>query len=257
MPLPELTILTAIHGRHDLAEAWAAHYAHMAAELRAEEVCELSRVAVLSPEDAPLGPVLDRYGVCWRTYENNPVAVKWQVGAMFARELCRATIGLMIFGSDDFASLAYVRAVAYQLIHARQGRIMGIRYALGPDRCYFLDAASGRLGRVGPRHETQIGAGRAFPIAELDALEWILWPSIADRALDTRCAEWLALRGVAILPIHLDRVPGAAIVDVKDGRNIHDWSALPYSAIWDRGPAREHLATFGLDHLVDLAEALR
>jgi hypothetical protein len=129
-------------------------------------------------------------------------------------------------GSDDFLSIEYVRFAARRI---GRGWIGGF----GPDRCWILDAETGRMGlwrsslflpsgNLGKK--TPCGAGRVFGRVMLDAVDWQVWPFDADRKLDLLSGAYLEKAGFGLDLFDPSTTPGVYVVDVKTSENLHPWT---------------------------------
>lgn len=251
-----LAIITAIHGRHRVVEAMLRHHVRLAAQVA--DCCELSVVAVMSPSDAAaLFPVCDELGILRSAWQNNPVSRKWQGALTLARHMLNPD-AVMVVGSDDFINEAYLRHAVARLKSGVQG--------CGPDSVWFYSIPGGPLGlwrgpmtiERSPEHSVALpaGAGRVLSRGLLDALEWQLWDFDRDTALDTHSSRRIIERTNSSMSIiRMDSVPGAAIVDCKNGCNIHAWSAIPYSHVVESAGARELLQQVGLGVCVEVGDA--
>jgi hypothetical protein len=236
-----LAILTAIHGRHGLARLWLGHYAAIRAACPLDEVVLF---AVVSPEDRePLAAALAAAGCRWVTCRNSPVAYKWQAGIEFIRAVWPAVAAVSVYGSDDLASIGYIRLCL--------SRLASGDVAFGPDRIHMVDAPTGRL-RVwqgphdSPSGKQPAGAGRCWPAAALDAMNWQLWPGPRDHGLDTLSHAATMNGGVRMEVLPLAATPEAVIVDVKSpGRNIHGFDKFVRWPLGTPGELAAVLARIG------------
>jgi len=250
----QIVLLTCIHGRHTVAELMLKHHTGVAAGLREAGGCDFQLAAVMSPEDEPvMGPVCDSLAVRWRTQENRPVSVKWQCGLEFVKKTFTDVDAVTVIGSDDFMSVAYMAQIA---------SVIAGRWSLGfgPDRCWMLDAATGRLGlwcRPVVRDITGIpcGAGRVFARELLDRVSWRLWRGNKDRGLDTLCSKRLRKLGYRLDVMGLTNDGQRAVIDVKTRDNIHDWNAIPYADILEPSAAACHIGKLGLNCCLELVDA--
>jgi len=247
--IPTIVLLTAVHGRHDVAERMLRHHAAVAEGLA--DCCRLRLAVVCSPEDQRfLGALGGDLNLFWRFLDNRPLSTKWQRGLEFVADAIDAD-AVMILGSDDFANEAYFRLAAEKLAAGSAG--------FGPDSIWFHQRSTGALGRwVGPlwidnaaeKYPIPSGAGRVFSRKLLDAVRWRLWDFTANAALDTHCSMLLNKTGRRLDCLPMAEHPDAAIVDVKDGRNLHSWSCFDFAEILDRDAARAKLQELGLETLI-------
>jgi hypothetical protein len=183
-------------------------------------------LAVVSPEDAmEVGPAFDRMGAAWTVCDNHPVSLKWQSGLSAIESIFPESVAVMILGSDDFASPDYVKAVTDIL----DG---GETEPFGQGHVWMLCAETGEIGFFEMQDKRRtIGAGRVFPHAALEALDWTLWTEAIDMGLDNSSGARCENKGHPIKPMTL---PGA-VVDVKDTSqgNMHCWQKF---MSWGRCP---------------------
>jgi hypothetical protein len=245
-------LLTAIHGRHLVAAAMLRHAAACAAFLAPRHTLRI--VAVLSEDDIEgMAPVLKAVGANWCIAANKPVSWKWQRGLDYARTFNPDAV--CILGSDDFATPAYWSAA----LDAVQAGSEGV----GPDSVWMLDSESGDLGRwQGPQKDADgmrypCGAGRVFSRDLLDRLGWMLWPFRADIALDAGSWDVIRSRQGTLANLEVAMIPGAAIVDFKNGANLHSFNEIPFREFIERIPARARLDSWGLAGMLDLLHAER
>jgi hypothetical protein len=247
VPLTKLILLTAIHGRLRLAEEMLLHTARVGASIGG---LNLQVVAAISPEDRAILPALGRIGAGVVCVANNPVSRKWQEGLRKAWELHgRDADGVMILGSDDFVTPAYLRQACRILTS-------GFSAVFGVDQFYSYNALTRELGhwRQIVYHESwpiPVGCGRVFSRALLDRVSWRLWPLDQDKGLDTMCSKRLIALGYPMDLVRLDNFPGAAIVDVKSDTNITPWErVLPFfDRVLPEAAASERLKKLGLGFL--------
>jgi len=247
MSLPTIVLLTAIHRRHGVAERMLRHHAAVAAGL--QDVCRLRLAAVCSPEDAPfMERMATELDLFWIEQSNWPLSKKWQRGLEFAADAVAAD-AVMVLGSDDFANEAYFRLAVERLGDGCPG--------FGPDSLWFQQQSTGALGRwVGPlwiesgaeRFPAPAGAGRVFSRGLLEAVRWRLWEFTCN-ALDTYCSKLLNKSGhrLEVLPM-ADR-PASAIVDLKDGRNLHPWGRFEFAEVLTADEAQTKLRELNLESL--------
>ena len=248
-----IALLTCIHGRHAVSEMMLRHHAEAAGRLRESTGCEFQIAAVLSPEDqSVMGPICDALGVRWKTYRNKPVSAKWQVGVGFVREVYADVSAVMIAGSDDFLSGAYM---AFTAGLVRDGWSLGF----GPDRCWMLDSATGRLGLWRRPYDPGIpgitaGAGRVFTRELLDRVGWRLWTRDQNRALDTLCSKRLRALGYRLDAVGMTDRGDRAVIDVKTAENIHRWDAIPYVEVLGPEAAACHIGNLGLNRALEICK---
>jgi len=247
----QIVILTCIHGRHDVASLMLKHHTELAAGLRESCGWDFQLAAVMSPDDAAaMSPVCEVLGVRWWTHQNEPVSVKWQAGLAFVRESFPAADAVMIIGSDDFMSVAYMTQCASAIAYRHS-------LGFGPDRCWMLSAATGRLGlwrRPVDRgiHGIPCGAGRTFSRELLDCVNWRLWRGNKNTGLDTLCSNRLRKLGYSLdLMAMTDRGP-RAVIDVKTADNIHGWGSIPYAEVLEPPAATFHIGELGLACCLEL-----
>ena len=158
-----LAVVTALWRRPAVAEAVLRHFAR----LRVPGT-EITVYAVRSPEDPE--PAADVPGVVYAEAPNAPLSTKWNaVLGIVPHDVD----GVMVVGSDDLVSAAYV-AEAVRL-SARADVVAG-------SDLVFACAVSGRLVRaVYPR----MGAGRLLRRETAERMGWRPWPSGLDRGLDS------------------------------------------------------------------------
>ncbi len=245
---PTIILLTAIHRRHEVAERMLRHHADVAARL--QDVCRLKLAAVCSPEDAGfLGPLAKELDVFWRDQANRPLSTKWQRGLGFAADAidCDA---VMILGSDDFANEAFFRLAVDRLEKGSDG--------FGPDSIWFYQQSSGALGRwqgpmtveAGDSFPVPAGAGRVFSRKLLDAVRWRLWEFSCNASLDTYCSKLLNKTGRRLEILPMADHPEAAIVDVKDGHNLHPWTRFDFAEVLPADAAAAQLEKLKLQSLI-------
>lgn len=246
-----IAILTAIHRRHALSAAVLAHTARLAEA--ASDIAECRQFVVYSRADwEPMAEALRDWPPCtaqWIEAPNRPVSQKWQKSLDFIRRDWEDVDAILRIDSDDFLNAAYFRA-AIEASASADG--------LGPDRVYFLDQESGKLGLwKGPwyimqAHPIPAGAGRLFNRGMLDAVDWQLWPRPQDSCLNMLCSRTLYDRGYMLKILNLSEIPGAAIVDVKTAENIHPWSEFRLPKIWEPEEARRLLRNLQLGGALDV-----
>ena len=222
---PHIAILTAIHGRHAIAERMVRRLSALRSAVESE--LKVSIFAVVSEEE----PVLDFLADCGVVVvraANKPVSRKWQVGLAGVQATQDAPDAVMILGSDDFLSEEYLR-------HCGALAASGVVQAWGPDRVWVFDSIDKRMGVwIGPVHmvegrSTPAGAGRLFTRPLLDLVGWTLWPFDKNSGLDIGCARHLDENyGVVIKMIEMQQVPGAVVLDWKDAENIHCFSQFRF-----------------------------
>jgi len=256
----KVVLITAVHGRHVIVERMLRHHAKVAEQLK--DCCELSIVAAMSPEDAPtLFPVCSQLGIISTACTNHPVSRKWQLALSLAKHLLEPD-AVIILGSDDFANESYFRQAVNRIKAGSQG--------CGPDSVWFYSQPSGTMGLWrGPMRLSTVvsatkdpanravtiqhsdlpaGAGRILSRRLLDAIDWQLWNFDRDSALDTYSSLAILNRVHMKLDIlRVDSMPGAAIIDVKNGDNMHDWRDLPFSHVVEPEPAKELLRQLDLE----------
>lgn len=238
-----LTLLTVTHGRNDLSERSIRHHSRLAQRL--SDVANIRIACICSPEDLrALTPVCSELGVFLRDHINKPVSRKWQRGLDLLADAI-PTDAVMLLGSDDFASEAYLRR---SIQMAEEGNHLG----WGVDTIWFYQWATGRLGKwVGPLlldgRPIPSGAGRVLTRKLLDAVNWVLWPreEPLDKGLDTLCSKHLRSHGIFLNIIKTE--PDEVVVDVKDGRNIHTFSEFNFDEMLSGAQARQWLSERGLE----------
>ena len=245
-----IALLTCIHGRHAVSELMLRHHAEAASRLRESTGCEFQLAAVLSPEDeVVMGPICDALGVRWKTHRNKPISVKWQVGLEFVKQTCADASAVMVAGSDDFLSDAYMVSSANLV---KEGWSLGF----GPDRCWMLDSATGRLGLWRRPYDPGIpgitaGAGRVFTRELLERVSWRLWTRDKNRGLDTLCSKRLRALGYQLDSLGLTDHGDRAVINVKTGENIHSWETIPYIEVLGPEAAACHLGNLGLNRCLE------
>lgn len=158
-----LGILTALWRRPRVAEAVLRHLADLAVPGVA-----LTRFAVRSPEDPDPAPEVP--GVAYVDHPNAPLSDKWNAGM---ESLAGRVDAVMVIGSDDFVSAAYVR-------RAVEAVLDGASLVRSED-VVFYDAATGRAARA---RMPRMGAGRVLSRSLLDLLDWRPWPDGLSLRLD-------------------------------------------------------------------------
>jgi len=183
-------ILTAVHGRHELAEIVLRHNRH-AAVLAGLDVTPL---AVLSEEEElrceDVAYITDA-GWDFIIKPNQPLSDKWNAGL---QELRGKGLDVVIcIGSDDLVHSSVFRALAEALQTAwidptTMTCIDGTPDWVGLRDMYSLHAPSGKVryfpGYVGEREGEPIGTCRAFSRRFLDRVQWQLWKPGLARGLD-------------------------------------------------------------------------
>lgn len=166
-PAFRLGVLTALWRRPRVAEAALRHLADLAVPGVA-----LTRLAVRSPEDPDPAP--DVPGVAYVDHPNAPLSDKWNAGVEAIRDAAGADLdAVMMMGSDDFVSAAYVR-------RAVEAVLDGASLVRSED-VVFYDAATGRAARA---RMPRMGAGRVLSRGLLDLLDWRPWPDGLSLRLD-------------------------------------------------------------------------
>ena len=242
--VPRVVLLTAMHGRHEIAKRMLSHSLAVGQQLA--PMCSFRPMVVMSPGDvSAMGPWLDKRGISWMETANRPLSNKWQRGVTALSEAPHDIDLLMLAGSDDFLSYAYARW-AIRLAASGQSS------ACGPDWVYLYNAETGQMARyTGPSvlqngFPAPVGAGRVFAQSLLVRTGWKLWPREANATLDGMCTQWLANLGYTFNTLCLDARPGAGIVDVKDGENIHGWERFQNALIYPPADADALLRQWGL-----------
>jgi hypothetical protein len=231
----QIVLLTAIHGRHNISSLMLAHYANMRNLLP----YELKIVAVMSPDDITrMAGVCDYSGCDWMVSANYPVSVKWQAGLHYVKTLYPKCDAVTIYGSDDFASLGYMRACQGALATSR---------GFGPDLVHFLDGSSGQVARWDTRPTgIPAGAGRVFSRDLLQQVNWCLWPEARSSGLDSLCSRVLGRHGVKLDFVPMAKTDKAYIIDVKTGKNIHHWRDFGFQDIVSAEEAKHITESCGL-----------
>lgn len=231
----QICLITAIHGRHELAARMLAHYAGMRDRLP----YALEIVACMSPEDIRgMAGNCDTAGVEWLACNNWPVSAKWQSSLNYALTMFQRMDALMIMGSDDFASESYMLHVP-KIIEAGSP-------AFGPDIVHFYDVATGNLVRFDTRPGgIPAGAGRVITRDTLCRAKWCLWPRPQNRALDALCSRTLGRHGIAIDFVDMDGSE-AYVIDVKNGHNIHGIEEFPAENIVEKERAEQIVTACGI-----------
>ena len=220
-----LGVLTALWRRPAVAAAMLRH--HVALDVPGVKVIPMAVQSPEDPEGLTAGPCSFWRGAHVVQAPNDPLSDKWNVG-MAALEAFNVD-AVMVVGSDDFASAAYVEAVV-QLVE--QGGDL-----VRAQECLFLDLPTGRACASRPR---RLGGGRTLSRRMLDALRWRPWPSGLNVRLDGGMDRRLAKAG---LTNHRDKVvrytgdPQLLAVksDHPDGTSANLWS---YDAVarWEVEP---------------------
>ncbi len=204
--------LTAVHGRHAVVRMAAAHLVRLGLALAGRGI-ELRPLFVLSPGDVPaLADELASVGVAWMAAANLPVSVKFQAGLAAVRPLLGPVAAVMLAGSDDFISGDYAASAIGQAVTG--GR------CVQPTRLHIYDLPRRQLWRVG--EDRGFGAGRVFPAAVLDRVNWTVWPFAVNSGLDGKSRLWLRRCGCGFA----DAISLAPIVDVKGFGNVHEIDEL-------------------------------
>lgn len=169
VPELTLTIVTLLWLRPELARLMLKH----TVSIRVPGVT-VRVIAVYSPEDPD--PATDVPGVIYVRAPNEPFTDKWNAGSRAARLF--DPDALMILGSDDFVSEAYV-ADACWLIQSGSDYVM-------PGLFHFHDQATGetiRCEAIG-----KVGAGRTYSRRVLDVLDFRLWePGRSENSDKANC----------------------------------------------------------------------
>ena len=226
---PCVMLLVAVHGRHDVAKRMLRHSLGLGQRLA--PVCWFRPLVIMSSQDvAEMGSFCDERGILWMETANLPLSNKWQRGVTLLSQSHRCLDALMLAGSDDFLSYEYVNWVI-RLVASGQ------TYACGPDWVYLYNAKTGQMARYeGPTlvpdgSVAPVGAGRVFSHALLCRTGWRLWPVEANSSLDGMCTLWLSNLGYSFNVLRIDAKPGASVVDIKDGNNIHNWERFTKDAL--------------------------
>jgi len=245
-----LTVLTAVHGRHEIA-------AQMVRRLRQiESDCfeewKINPLVVMSYQDvAGFAPVCESLGVRWCAAHNNPVSYKFQTGLSLIRGLHDVGIqhcdAMMTLGSDDFFCKKYFHAALAMVDPTTP-------MCVGPDAVYMFNTGRCELGlwqgpMIGSNGEDMpAGAGRIYNRRLLDAVEWKLWPDEANIGLDTMASKRLAQVGYSAKCINMKEI-GGVVLDIKSGNNIHPISEFNFAnVITDPTQVMELLAKAGYKH---------
>jgi len=177
--------------------------------------------AVSSDEDERF---CNERGIRTTRVANSPLSFKWQAGLDYVHahippDECDA---VLILGSDDVLSEQTLDFITKQLM---LDAARGTPCLLGFDDIFFHNVESNvsryYTGYSEKRREP-MGAGRCFPRAVLDAVDWRLWTLEADRSLDGQC--WARLREAKVVPARVRtfslRKHGLMLCDIKHEENI-------------------------------------
>lgn len=235
-----LGVLTAIHGRHELAKAM------LRAVPSALPGWIVETFAVLGPDELAIFEE-DFPDVRFSPAENSPLSRKFQTGVEVVHRFAGDRIdALCVMGSDDFCSIDYWLDGVRRLEE-------GAERPFGDRSCWMLDLSSGRMGRfIMGSPERPVGCGRFFPKDALRKTEWILWDSDMDRCIDGACEERLKQVGIRFDVVEMK----GFMLDVKSRESLTQFDRFvnfmgaPFSRfdeILEPKEARELLRNHGLD----------
>lgn len=195
-----LGLITAFHGRPALSALWAEHTSQFG----------LPVFASVTEGDAANVLTAQRFGFTYREMPNEPVGDKFQIALDMAMEAgCDA---VMILGSDDFISAAWIEAASGALDNG-EGYITPASAAVhSPSKGTYLIKFNGRSASAG-------GAGRCVhreAVLKADGL----WRLSRSRALDSESHGRLLAAGFTCKVVNTAQVP---VVDIKTGTNIWRW----------------------------------
>jgi len=249
-------LLTCIHGRHELSKLTLNYHEDIALRMFRQRGLSLDRFAVMSPEDEPvMGPVCEDCYVNWKTHPNMPVSLKWQAALDFVRESVGDDVdAVMLINSDDLVTYEYFDHVV-DLVES--GQSLGF----GPDRCWMLDSATGRMGQWQvPTHGRgtggQIGAARVLTRSLLYRVGWKLWTKEANSGLDAMCRIRLNALGYELDLLGLEPYDARAVVDIKTDVNIWAFDAYDYPLILEPADAEAHLRQIGFEAAAEFCGAM-
>ena len=188
----DLSIVTVMHGRHDLTRLWAEYTVGLG----------LPVFAAFTAGDDTLRSICDQFGIVHIAAPNEPLGAKHNA----ALDLCGAD-RVMLVPSDDFIAPAWVDKV----------RDTQAPY-LYPDSCGLLDVKTSRacvLRHHGPGVR-KFGAGRVISREVIDRVG-TLWSDDKGRGLDTDSHGRIVGAGFQLQEAGIG---GVAVVDIKTGDNL-------------------------------------
>lgn len=198
-------IVSCVHGRPELTEAWAKHIA-----------AHFFGPVVIAGDDPILREICEFHigtNLLWVPYANQPLGAKWNRAAEYAIDVADHCV---ILGSDDFPSPRLLDVWEYSTRWRDQWTRM--------DSIYFYDVESRETARLQSVHG--FGTGRMFPSSWLRKLfetKGYAWHPSCMSQLDSNLYSNLGCPDMeGVLPTNDDYW----ILAVKTDQQIHSYSKI-------------------------------
>ena len=212
--LYSIGILTALWGRHELADIVLEYYRHLDMDGIEFDLC------AVGSEGAASRFLAESNGWHYVEAPNEPLSDKWNAGMAYFENRVDA---VLIIGSDDF--------ITPHTINVLIGAWEAGSDAVNINDLYFYDQAADTF-HFAPR--TNPGAGMLIDSTVLRRLGWAPWPSGIERRLDGHLMNRLHKQGY---PCKYRNIKGArakdlVLIDVKTPENM--WSVDDMQAMTGR-----------------------